>query len=91
MTNMEKDEKNTTQTRVIPAGERDDEHGYDYSHQTENHHINLAEADDAAAFVAGFSGEIDPKEADRVRRKIDWNLLPLMYVLIIHFNHEGLN
>jgi hypothetical protein len=47
-------------------------------HRREDHHIALADADDAAAFVAGYTEEIDPAEADRVRRKIDWHLLPLM-------------
>jgi ACS family allantoate permease-like MFS transporter len=42
------------------------------------HHVTLHEVDEAAAFVSGFHGEIDPKEAHRVLRKIDWNLLPLM-------------
>jgi ACS family allantoate permease-like MFS transporter len=44
----------------------------------EVHHITLHEVDEAAAFVSGFHGEIDPEEAHRVLRKIDWNLLPLM-------------
>jgi hypothetical protein len=44
----------------------------------EIHHVTLHDADEAAAFVSGFRGEIDPAEAHRVLRKIDWHLLPLM-------------
>ncbi|RDW74873.1 membrane transporter-1 [Coleophoma cylindrospora] len=47
----------------------------------EVHHLALHDVDEAAAFVSGFHGEIDPKEAHRVLRKIDWNLLPLMMIL----------
>lgn len=44
----------------------------------EVHHLALHDVDKAAAFVSGFHGEIDPNEAHKVLRKIDWNLLPLM-------------
>lgn len=40
------------------------------------HTVRLAEADEAAALVAGFTGKIDDAEAARVRRKIDWHLMP---------------
>lgn len=44
------------------------------------HIVQLKELDEAAAFVAGLAGEIDPAAARRVRRKIDLHLLPLMWV-----------
>lgn len=64
---VEKNEKYDATTGVQSA-----------DHTDAAHHVHLAEADEAAAFVAGFHGEIDPEEAKRVLRKIDWNLLPLM-------------
>ncbi|RSH82830.1 hypothetical protein EHS25_005820 [Saitozyma podzolica] len=75
-----KDEKNLemTSTSVLPAQPGDVEVG---GQTVEKHKIALADADEAAAFVAGFHGEIDPKEADRIRRKIDWHILPLMMTL----------
>ncbi|KIR75308.1 membrane transporter [Cryptococcus deuterogattii CA1014] len=45
------------------------------------HIVQLKELDEAAAFVAGLAGEIDPAAARRVRRKIDLHLLPLMMTL----------
>ncbi|XAO26352.1 hypothetical protein I312_105189 [Cryptococcus bacillisporus CA1280] len=45
------------------------------------HTIQLKEVDEAAAFVAGLAGEVDPAAALRVRRKIDLHLLPLMMTL----------
>jgi len=63
---IEKSEKYGAKTTVTSADHAD------------AHHVHLAEADEAAAFVAGFHGSIDPEEAKRVLRKIDWNLLPLM-------------
>ncbi|OXG09754.1 hypothetical protein C361_07087 [Cryptococcus neoformans Tu259-1] len=42
------------------------------------HTIQLKEVDEAAAFVAGLAGEVEPAAALRVRRKIDLHLLPLM-------------
>lgn len=44
------------------------------------HTIQLKEVDEAAAFVAGLAGEVEPAAALRVRRKIDLHLLPLMWV-----------
>jgi ACS family allantoate permease-like MFS transporter len=76
MTTAGKSDKDLGSTTVVPADV--DEKNLGHAPYTEKHQIALADADGAAAFVAGFSGDIDPKEADRVRRKIDWNLLPLM-------------
>ncbi|KAL6303391.1 major facilitator superfamily domain-containing protein [Sparassis latifolia] len=39
------------------------------------------EADTGAALVAGTSMEVDPQEAARIRRKIDWHIMPLMCIL----------
>jgi len=38
-------------------------------------------ADTGAQLVAGMSAEVDPEEALRIRRKIDWHIMPLMCVL----------
>ncbi|WWD22552.1 hypothetical protein CI109_107045 [Kwoniella shandongensis] len=69
------DEKNLSndteaQTKVLPVGETDGAH-----------HVQLDDVDEAAAFVAGFKGEITPEMAARVRRKCDRHLLPLMMIL----------
>ncbi|KAF5343547.1 hypothetical protein D9758_012943 [Tetrapyrgos nigripes] len=47
------------------------------------HHVEvLAEqVDTAAVLVAGSTGMLDPKEAERVLKKIDWHILPLMCTL----------
>lgn len=47
----------------------------DHSH---DHNVNLRSADKAAELVAGFHGEITEEEKNRVRRKIDWNLMPIL-------------
>jgi hypothetical protein len=70
------DEKNGLS--AVDAGNKDTEAYGGKGETTELHHVTLHEADEAAAFVSGFQGEIDPIEAKRVLRKIDWNLLPLM-------------
>jgi hypothetical protein len=72
-----KDEKNIhgAETSVLPVEAVDTEHG---ASRIERHKVALADADEAAAFVAGFQGEITQEQADRVRRKIDWHILPLM-------------
>lgn len=46
----------------------------------ENVHVAVAtkEVDTAAELVAGDDIELDPAEADRIRKKIDWHILPLM-------------
>ncbi|KAF5343546.1 hypothetical protein D9758_012942 [Tetrapyrgos nigripes] len=54
-------------------------------HEERMHHIKfsakLNEVDTAAKFAVGDGAEIDPKEALRVRRKIDIHILPLMCIL----------
>lgn len=42
------------------------------------HHVQLQDVDEAAAFVAGWEGEITEEMNARIRRKCDWHLLPLM-------------
>ncbi|ORY27006.1 putative membrane transporter [Naematelia encephala] len=70
-----KDDKFGYSASVVPADHENAPGG------VEIHKLALAEADEAAAFVAGFHGTISEEEANRVRRKIDWNLLPLMMTL----------
>ena len=36
------------------------------------------QVDTAAELVTGQELELDTKEADRIRRKIDWHLMPMM-------------
>ena len=45
-----------------------------------NVHVAVAEkeVDTAAQLVAGQDFELDPEEALRIRKKIDWHILPLM-------------
>lgn len=45
------------------------------------HNVRLHDIDDAAAFVAGYQGEVTEEQSRRVRRKIDRHILPLMMVL----------
>lgn len=46
---------------------------------TEVHaHVATTAVDTAAQLVAGGAAELDPVEADRIRKKIDWHILPLM-------------
>ncbi|KAI0748380.1 MFS general substrate transporter [Daedaleopsis nitida] len=44
-------------------------------------HIANQEVDVAAELAAGNDFVLDPEEAARVRRKIDWHLMPLMCIL----------
>lgn len=64
------DEKNVggaaVDVRVLPAISDD------------AHHVQLQDVDEAAAFVAGWEGEITEEMNTRIRRKCDWHLLPLM-------------
>lgn len=47
-------------------------------------HVLGLKADKAAALAAKFAGHtLDPIEAKRVRRKIDWHVLPLMMFLYL--------
>ncbi|KZT03194.1 MFS general substrate transporter [Laetiporus sulphureus 93-53] len=43
-------------------------------------HVSVVseKADTGALLVAGIAADVDPKEALRVRRKIDWHIMPLM-------------
>ncbi|KAL1405623.1 hypothetical protein Q8F55_009262 [Vanrija albida] len=53
------------------------------------HTVRLAEADEVAALVAGHTGEVDAAEAARVRRKIDWHLMPpLMLLYLVQFTDK---
>jgi MFS transporter, ACS family, allantoate permease len=44
------------------------------------HHLafNQEQADTAAGLLAGKDIELDAAEARRIRRKIDWHVMPLM-------------
>ena len=44
-------------------------------------HVQTSMLDTAAALVAGDSGELDPAEAVKIRRKIDLHIMPLMCIL----------
>lgn len=45
-----------------------------------NVHVAVAEkeVDTAAQLAAALDGEVSQEEFDRVRKKIDWHILPLM-------------
>ncbi|KAJ7153325.1 MFS general substrate transporter [Mycena filopes] len=43
--------------------------------------VSAYEVDTGAALVFGYHGDLDPAEAQRVRRKIDLHILPLMCIL----------
>jgi len=52
--------------------------------EAEKHHaiaVSTQEVDTGAQLAAGFSGDLEPEEALRIRRKIDWHILPLMFML----------
>lgn len=44
------------------------------------HHVEFRkdQVDTGAQLVAGGAVELDPEEATRIRKKIDWHILPLM-------------
>ncbi|KAF9054008.1 MFS general substrate transporter [Panaeolus papilionaceus] len=42
---------------------------------------SIRKLDTAAEYAAGDQAPLDPKEALRIRRKIDWHILPLMCIL----------
>lgn len=50
------------------------------------HHraFNKNQADAGAQLVAGRQAEVDPAESVRIRKKIDWHILPLMCSELIH-------
>ncbi|KAI6113439.1 MFS general substrate transporter [Pisolithus croceorrhizus] len=45
--------------------------------------VSSKEVDTAAQLAAGLSGTLDPKEALRIRKKIDKHILPLMCMLFV--------
>ena len=45
---------------------------------SENHESRESDIDTAAALVAGVAVELDPEEANRIRQKIDWHIMPLL-------------
>ena len=46
--------------------------------RAENHRVHLKDIDEVAELVAGFDREITEEEVKRIRRKIDYRLLPCM-------------
>ncbi len=40
--------------------------------------FNKNQADAGAQLVAGLQADVDPAESVRIRKKIDWHILPLM-------------
>lgn len=69
----EKDIVPATTTTVVDASP--DLHGYEHE---EKHRVRVSDADEAAKFIAGFGRDVTEDESNRVRRKIDLNMLPLM-------------
>lgn len=53
--------------------------------QVHQHRVHLRDADEAAKLVAGLHEEITPEQSLRIRRKIDWHMLPLMYTKLAVF------
>ncbi|OJT11345.1 hypothetical protein TRAPUB_12145 [Trametes pubescens] len=51
--------------------------------QVDVHHVAVADADvdTAAKLAAGLDHELTPEESERLRKKIDWHILPLMCIL----------
>ncbi|KAF7800177.1 hypothetical protein EIP86_011424 [Pleurotus ostreatoroseus] len=49
----------------------------------QQHHVafNKNQVDAGAQLIAGIQGDIDPAESARIRKKIDWHILPLMCML----------
>ncbi|KAF8124325.1 MFS general substrate transporter [Boletus edulis] len=66
--------------RVPSNAASSDTHGEKRKHLQENHAhaVSTKEVDTGAQVIAGLSGELDPAEAARVRRKIDYHILPMM-------------
>jgi MFS transporter, ACS family, allantoate permease len=64
----------------------EDDTKYDAKHPL----VTVKAVDTAAAVVSGNESQLDPEEALRIRRKIDWHILPLMcsecrfYLLGLH-------
>ncbi|EIW80168.1 MFS general substrate transporter [Coniophora puteana RWD-64-598 SS2] len=64
--------ESTSDIRSRPTSVKDGKHGVS---------ISTKEVDTGAQLAAGFTGELDPEEALRIRKKIDWHILPLMFML----------
>ncbi|KAK7684372.1 hypothetical protein QCA50_012319 [Cerrena zonata] len=49
----------------------------------DTHHVEFRkdQVDTGAQLVAGGAVQLDPEEATRIRKKIDWHILPLMCIL----------
>ncbi|KAL1746307.1 major facilitator superfamily domain-containing protein [Schizophyllum fasciatum] len=64
-------------------GAYDDTKSLSASEKKDDHHVevSVAQVDTAAALVAGQEHPLEPKEAARIRKKIDWHILPLMMIL----------
>ena len=62
------DEKHAVAVDVTPASP-------DLAHHVE---FRKDQVDTGAQLVAGGVVELDPAEAERIRKKIDWHILPLM-------------
>ncbi|KAJ7055776.1 MFS general substrate transporter [Mycena amicta] len=43
--------------------------------------VSVDDVDSGAVLASGLDGTLDPQEALRIRKKIDWHILPLMCVL----------
>jgi hypothetical protein len=50
----------------------------DSKYDTKHPHVAASAVDTAAAVVSGNEGELEHGEAMRIRKKIDWHILPLM-------------
>lgn len=72
------DEKHAVTVDVLTASPND------------THHVEFRkdQVDTGAQLVAGGAVQLDPEEATRIRKKIDWHILPLMcskfYVRLDH-------
>lgn len=56
----------------------------DWKHDEKNDHVvevSVNDVDTAAQVIAGASEALDPKEAERIKKKIDRHILPLMCTL----------
>jgi ACS family allantoate permease-like MFS transporter len=72
-----------TMLRVPSKGASSDTQGEKQTRlqQDHVHALSTKEVDTGAQFVAGLSTELDPAEAARVRKKIDYHILPMMCTL----------
>ena len=51
------------------------------------HHVAAKDkdVDTAAQLAAQLDGELSPEEATRIRKKIDWHIMPMMCSESVHF------